>query len=236
MLVCFSYSGARVFTKKSSNGLMNELSWTTDIDFGAAAARRGPRAAAAPPASVTVRNSRRVLMRPPPRRGGQVGEGSLRRRHSGKRARVNRGAGTGPIETRRPPHPCLRKTSASQRVRHCRLRRPSLSRSRRRFLTRLTAGATVGVPGRPGCRRVALYRPDRRTLDARSTAPHAAHRPGGGRSYFAGRRLPAHTGLALGLVVGHRTLPLPDDDPRGVRDPRRLPDHRLAQPAGPSEP
>jgi hypothetical protein len=38
MPVSFSYSGASVFTKKSSNALMNELSWTTDIDFGAAAA------------------------------------------------------------------------------------------------------------------------------------------------------------------------------------------------------
>src|SRR5881296_1249002 len=63
--VSFSYSGASVLTKKSSNALMNELSRTVVSDFvvafPAAPARRG--ASAAPVATrLTVRKSRRVVM------------------------------------------------------------------------------------------------------------------------------------------------------------------------------
>src|SRR5262245_25833036 len=62
--VSFSYSGASVFTKKSSNALMNELSRTVPRAFGAlppASARRG--ASAVPVATrLTVRKSRRVVM------------------------------------------------------------------------------------------------------------------------------------------------------------------------------
>src|SRR2546425_12871946 len=63
MPVSFSYSGERVFTKNSSNDLMNELSCITAIDFGAAAAPRAPSASPAVPATATVMNSRRVVMR-----------------------------------------------------------------------------------------------------------------------------------------------------------------------------
>ncbi|HXD99979.1 MAG TPA: hypothetical protein VN646_25715 [Candidatus Acidoferrum sp.] len=61
ILVSFSYSGASVFTKKSSNSLMKELSWTTVIALGCAPAQRGVRAAPVA-ASVTVRNSLRLLL------------------------------------------------------------------------------------------------------------------------------------------------------------------------------
>src|SRR6185295_7402472 len=87
MPVSFSYSGERVFTKKSSKPLMNELSWTTVIDLTAALARRGATAAAAPPTRAVVRNSRRVLMRPPPRRGGPVGAVHCSGKAEGLRAR-----------------------------------------------------------------------------------------------------------------------------------------------------
>src|SRR5262245_7832850 len=64
MPVAFSYSGARVFTKKSSKALMNELSRTVPMAFGAlppALAQLG--ASVAPVAtSPTVTNSRRVVM------------------------------------------------------------------------------------------------------------------------------------------------------------------------------
>src|SRR5512146_2018814 len=87
MPVSFSYSGERVFTKKSSKPLMNELSWTTVIDLTAALARRGAIAAAAPPTRVVVRNSRRVLMRPPPRVADGMRGGSLLARQDGVNAR-----------------------------------------------------------------------------------------------------------------------------------------------------
>src|SRR6266404_4849666 len=76
MPVSFSYSGERVLTKKSSKPLMNELSWTTVIAFGAAPTRRGA-SAAAPPARAAVRNSRRVLMGRPPLGAGGMRAGSL---------------------------------------------------------------------------------------------------------------------------------------------------------------
>src|SRR5437879_13607246 len=76
MPVSFSYSGERVLTKKSSKPLMNELSWTTVIDCGAAPTRRGA-SAAAPPARAVVRNSRRVLMGRPPLGAGGMRASSL---------------------------------------------------------------------------------------------------------------------------------------------------------------
>ena len=60
--VCFSYSAASFCEKKSSNGLMKELSRATVIDLGAAPARETPRAAAVPPTTLTVRKSRRVVI------------------------------------------------------------------------------------------------------------------------------------------------------------------------------
>jgi hypothetical protein len=82
--VAFSYSGASVFTKKSSKPLMNELSWTTVSDLVAPFARQGVRAAAAPPARAVLRNWRRVvLMRPPPRSGRPIGTGSRLGTHRG---------------------------------------------------------------------------------------------------------------------------------------------------------
>src|SRR4026209_1440872 len=66
MPVSFSYSGESVLTKKASEPLMNELSWTTPMDLTAAPAGRGARAAAVPPTRARFKNSRRVLMGPPP--------------------------------------------------------------------------------------------------------------------------------------------------------------------------
>src|SRR5215470_5147520 len=89
MPVSFSYSAASFWEKKSSNGLMNELSLATVSDLVAALARRGASTAAAPPARAVVRNSRRVLMEPPLRFAGLARKGSLRRGQNAGNARAD---------------------------------------------------------------------------------------------------------------------------------------------------
>src|SRR5690242_15248076 len=199
MPVSFSYSAASFWEKKSSNGLMNELSLATVSDLVAAPARRGASAAAAPPARAVVRNSRRVLMEPPPRIAGLAWNGS-RRRWAKRGGRARGSCRTNWIDEDQALAPSV----------------PPKDR-------RSAVCGTVG----PLVRRVkAAWAPgglDRRPEQALPSGPRDGPRAAGACLDLLGR---SRGGSRCRTRAVSRRF-VSDDDPGGLRHARRVPRHRL---------